>query len=116
MVPGSQRRPDNRAWAIGLASGGWLKLILLRVSQESPKVAVWGADRPFEHLHTSSTADQTYPKTDTGPNDDNGTAGATGLGLYVCLTRPKQQLSQNHVDRLYTGKGGGTNARVDKQL
>ena len=66
-----------------LASDGWLKLILLRVSQESPKVAVWGADRPFEHLHTSSTAHQTYPKTDTGPNDDNGTAGATGLGLYV---------------------------------
>ena len=83
MVPGSQRRPDNRAWAIGLASGGWLKLILLGVSQESPKVTVLGADRPFEHLHTSSIADQTYPKTDTGPNDDNGTAGATGLGLYV---------------------------------
>ena len=84
MVPGSQRRRDNRAWAIGLASDGWLKLIPLRVSQESPKVAVWGADRPFEHLPTSSTADQTYPKTDTGPNDDNGTAGANGLGLYVC--------------------------------
>ena len=50
---------------------------------EPPKVAVWGADRPFEHLPTSSTADQTYPKTDTGPNDDNGTAEATGLGLYV---------------------------------
>ena len=83
MVPGSQRRPDNRAWAIGLASGGWLKLILLRVPQESPNVTVLGADRPFEHLHTSSTADQTYPKTDTGPNDDNGTAGATGLGLYA---------------------------------
>ena len=65
MVPGSQRRPDNRAWAIGLASGGWLKLIVLSVSQESPKVTVLGADRPFEHLHTSSTADQTYPKTDT---------------------------------------------------
>ena len=46
-------------------------------------VTVLGADRPFEHLHTSSTANQTYPKTDTGPNDDNGTAGATGLGLYV---------------------------------
>ena len=83
MVPGSQWRPDNRAWVIGLASGGWSKLILLSVSQESPKVTVLGADRPFEHLHTSSTADQTYPKTDTGPNDDNGTAGATGLGLYV---------------------------------
>ena len=51
-MPGSQRRPDNRAWATGLASGGWLKLILLSVSQESPKVAVWGADRPFEHLPT----------------------------------------------------------------
>ena len=39
----------------------------------------------FEHLHTSSTADQTYPQTDTGPDDDNGiyTAGATGIGLYV---------------------------------
>ena len=83
MVPGSQWRPDNRAWAIGLASGGWLKLIVLRVPQESPKVTVLGADRPFEHLPTSSTADQTYPKTDTGPNDDNGTAGATGLGLYA---------------------------------
>ena len=87
MVPGSQGRPDSRAWAIGLASGGWLKLIVLRVPQESPKVAVWGADRPFEHLHTSSTADQTYPKTDTGPNDDidNGTAGATGgsASIYV---------------------------------
>ena len=83
MVPGSQRRPDNRAWAIGSASGGWLKLILLRVPKESPKVTVLGADRPFEHLPTSSTADQTYPKTDTGPNDDNGTAGATGPGLYV---------------------------------
>ncbi len=83
MVPGSQGRPDNRAWAIGLASGGWLKLILLSVFPESPKVTVLGADRPFEHLHTSSTANQTYPKTDTGPNDDNGTAGATGLGLYV---------------------------------
>ena len=35
------------------------------------------------HLHTSSTADQTYPKTDTGPDDNNGTAGATGIGLYV---------------------------------
>ena len=34
-------------------------------------------------VHTSSTADQTYPKTDTGPNDDNGTAGSTGIGLYV---------------------------------
>ena len=80
MVPGSQRRPDNRAWPIGLASGGWLKLIPLRVPQESPKVDRFGrTDRPFEHLHTSSTADQTYPKTDTGPNDDNGTAGATGL-------------------------------------
>ena len=33
------------------------------VPQESPKVTVLGADRPFEHLHTSSTADQT----DTGP-------------------------------------------------
>ena len=83
MVPGSQRRPDNRAWAIGLASGGWLKLILLRVPKESPNVTVLGADRPFEHLPTSSTANQTYPKTDTGPNDDNGTAGATGLGLYA---------------------------------
>ena len=83
MVPGSQRRPDNRAWATGLASGGWLKLIVLRVPRESPKVTVLGADRPFEHLPTSSTADQTYPKTDTGPNDDNGTAGATGPGLYV---------------------------------
>ena len=83
MVPGSQGRPDNRAWAIGSASGGWLKLILLRVPKESPNVTVLGADRPFEHLHTSSTANQTYPKTDTGPNDDNGTAGATGLGLYV---------------------------------
>ena len=80
MVPGSQRRPDNRAWAIGLASDGWLKLILLRELQESPKVTVLGADRPFKHLHTSSTADQTYPKTDTGPDDDNGTAGATGIG------------------------------------
>ena len=83
MVPGSQGRPDSRAWAIGLASGGWLKLILLRVPKESPNVTVLGADRPFEHLPTSSTANQTYPKTDTGPNDDNGTAGATGLGLYV---------------------------------
>ena len=83
MVPESQRRPDSRAWAIGLASGGWLKLIVLSVSRGSPKVTVLGADRPFEHLHTSSTADQTYPKTDTGPDDDNGTAGATGLGLYV---------------------------------
>ena len=90
MVPGSQRRPDNRAWAIGLASGGWLKLIVLRVPRESPKVTVLGADRPFEHLHTSSTANQTYPKTDTGPNDDNGTAGATGLGLYVLWLRPKR--------------------------
>jgi hypothetical protein len=79
VVPGSQRIPDNRAWAIGLASGGWLKLIPLRLPQESPKVTVLGADRPFEHLHTSSTADQTYPQTDTGPNDDNGTTGATGL-------------------------------------
>ena len=50
-----------------------------RVAKSGP---FW-ADRPFEHLHTSSTAHQTYPKTDTGPNDDNGTAGATGLGLYV---------------------------------
>ena len=40
-------------------------------------------------MHTSSTADQTYPKTDTGPNDDNGTAGATGPGLYVWLTSPE---------------------------
>ena len=32
--------------------------IVLSVSQESPKVTVLGADRPFEHLHTSSTADQ----------------------------------------------------------
>ena len=31
------------------------------------------------------TADQTYPKNDTGPNGDNGTAGAIGLGLYVRL-------------------------------
>ena len=31
----------------------------------------------------SVPADQTYAKTDTGPDDDNGTAGATGLGLYV---------------------------------
>ena len=38
VVPGSQRRPDNRAWAIGSASGGWLKLILLRVPQESPSI------------------------------------------------------------------------------
>ena len=83
MVPGSQGRPDNRAWAIGSASDGWSKLMSLWVFPESPKVAVWGADRPFEHLPTSSTADQTYPKTDTGPNDDNGTAGATGIGLYV---------------------------------
>ena len=87
--PGSRgaREPeetDNRTWAIGLASDGWLKLILLRVSQESPKVTFsLGTDRPFEHLHTSSTADQTYLKTDTGPDDDNGTAGATGIGLYV---------------------------------
>jgi len=77
VVPRSQWRPDNGAWAIGLASDGWLKLILLRGS------AFLGADRPFEHLHTSSTADQTYPKTDTGPDDDNDTAGATGIGLYV---------------------------------
>ena len=55
----------------------------IRVPQVSPKVTVLGADRPFEHLPTSSTANQTYPKTDMGPNDDNGTAGATGLGLYV---------------------------------
>ena len=41
-------------------------------------------------VHTSSTANQTYPKTDTGPNDDNGTAGATGLGLYVLWLRPKR--------------------------
>jgi hypothetical protein len=84
VVPGgSQGRPDNRAWVIDLASGGWLKLILLRVPRGSPKVAVWGADRPSEHLHTSSTppTKETYPKADTGPNDDNGTAGATGLGL-----------------------------------
>ena len=63
---------------LGLASGGWLKSIPPRVPQESPKVTVLGADRPFEHLHTSSTADQTYPKTDTGPNDDNGTAEPPG--------------------------------------
>ena len=43
---------------LGLASGGWLKSIPPRVPQESPKVTVLGADRPFEHLHTSSTADQ----------------------------------------------------------
>ena len=69
VVPGSQRRPDNRAWAIGLDSGGWLKLILLRVPQESPKVTVLGADRPFSNteLHRHR-ANQTYPKTDTGPN------------------------------------------------
>ena len=61
------------------ASDGWSKLIVLRVLQELPKVTVWGADRRFEHVTTSSTADQTYPKTDTGHNDHNGTAGATGL-------------------------------------
>ena len=62
------------------------RLSVADVAGEVPRIAaraVLGADRPFEHLHTSSTANQTYPKTDTGPNDDNGTAGATGLGLYV---------------------------------
>ena len=66
MVPGSQEIPDNRAWVIGLASGGWLKLIVGRTKDVAGVVAVWGADRPFEHLTTSSTADRTYPKPGIG--------------------------------------------------
>ena len=42
VVPGSQGRPDNCAWVIGLASGGWLKLILLRAQRGVAKSGLLG--------------------------------------------------------------------------
>ena len=77
------------SWPVRAAS--WSKLMsLLSISQGCPnRRRAWSTDRRFNPPQSTSKVDQTYPKTGTGPSDDNSTMEAVGFGHNHELFNPR---------------------------